>query len=95
MRFCVVGSTLSRPDPRDFDLLGVIEDDQFKACYGLTLEQFLEEGGTGEWSKGHWRWAAECVGATSILQELLPERVPIDFKFIPESLIMEPNSPHP
>jgi len=55
MRFYVVGSTLTRANPRDFDLLGVMEDDQFKACYGLTPEQFLEEGRTGEWSKGRWR----------------------------------------
>ena len=93
MRFYVVGSTLTRADPRDFDLLGVMEDDHFQAVYGLTAEQFLEEGRTGEWSPGRVKWKDECIGATRILQELLPDRVSIDFKIIPESLLREPYKP--
>lgn len=93
MRFYVVGSTLTKRDPRDFDLLGAMDDDRFQAVYGLTPEQFLEEGRSGEWSPGRIKWKDECIGATRIIQELLPHRVPIDFKFIPESLLREHNKP--
>lgn len=92
MKFYIVGSTL-KSDPRDFDLLGVMDDDHFLAVYGLTPERFLEEGRPGEWSPGRIKWKDECIGATRILQELLPDRIPIDFKFIPKSLLREPNKP--
>jgi len=92
MKFYIVGSTL-KSDPRDCDLLGVMDDDHFLSVYGLTPEQFMEEGRTSEWSPGQIKWKDECIGAIRILQELLPDRVPIDFKFIPESLLREPYQP--
>ena len=63
MKFYIVESTLTEQDPRDFDLLGVMDDDLFRLIYGLTPEQFIEEGRTGEWSQGRIKWKDECIGA--------------------------------
>jgi hypothetical protein len=93
MQFYVVGSALHKKRPRDVDLCGVLDDGHFKETFGMDPEEFallyrMKEDLDNE---GMLKWRNECLGATRILQSVFPELVPIDFKFIPRSLLHEPN----
>lgn len=91
LRFFLVGSALEKEDPRDYDLMGVMEDDHFRAVFGMDGAEFMQQKKSGDWSKDMWKWKDQTIGAIRLLQALMPEKVPIDFKFIPESLLLEPN----
>ena len=93
MRFYVVGSALNKKYPRDIDLFGVMDDRHFEATYGLAPEEFgvLHELDEETVDQDMMKWRYECLGAVRVLQFVFPELVPIDFKFIPRSLLREPN----
>lgn len=85
MKFYIVGSALAQEEPRDIDLCGVMEDYLFKSTFDLTAEEL------GRTQKlGNKKWRLENLGAIRVLQYVFQELVPIDFKFIPESLLYEP-----
>lgn len=88
--FYIVGSALS-DSPRDTDILCVMDDHYFKTVFKLDVNTFkfllnnnLDQEGLME------NWKRECTGATRILQTVFSMLVPIDFKFIPRSLLLEP-----
>lgn len=86
MKFYIIGSALSQEEPRDIDMCGVMEDRLFKAVFGLTSEEFSNE----HWRSEQTRVRVENLGAIRVLQYVFPQLVPLDFKFIPESLLHEP-----
>jgi len=92
MRFYVVGSALHKKKPRDTDLLGVLEDAVFRSNFDLEPEEFalLHEMDEDTVGNDMLKWRSECLGAIRVLQFIFPELVPIDFKYIPRSLLREP-----
>lgn len=85
MKFYIVGSALSKKEPRDIDMCGVMDDVLFKAVYGLADEDF-----DGQQWRLDTRWKAENLGAIRVLQFVFPQLIPLDFKFTPESILREP-----
>jgi len=85
MKFYIVGSALSKEEPRDIDICGVMEDWHFKSVFDLTVEELSRTK-----RLGNGKWRLENLGAIRILQYVFPELVPIDFKFMPKSLLYEP-----
>ncbi len=55
------GSALRKREPRDWDVRLRLKDDDFFYRYGITAKQWIEEGQTGLWTGGRWRWAKDCV----------------------------------
>ncbi|KKN41110.1 hypothetical protein LCGC14_0726710 [marine sediment metagenome] len=95
MKFYIVGSALTKKEPRDIDLYGVIEDPVFRANFDMTAEQFQiirrhAEGPTRSLNPDFLKWRNQCLGAIRVLQFVYPDLVPLDFKFIPASLLQEP-----
>jgi len=95
LSFYIVGSALSEKEPRDVDIYGVMDDVLFKTQY-LPPAEFMKEWRKGRkaeetWPAGMKRWIYEGLGAVRVMQMIFPELVPIDFKFIPRSLLQEPN----
>jgi len=92
MKFYVVGSALNKKFPRDIDLFGVMDDMHFEGTYGLAPDEFalLYDIDEETVDQDMLKWRCECLGAVRVLQFVFPELVPIDFKFIPRSLLKEP-----
>ena len=89
-QFYVVGSALYKKEPRDVDIYGVMDDVFFKAVFDLKGEE-LSRHNFSELNKQKIAlWRKENTGATRILQFIFPELIPIDFKFIPRSMLGEP-----
>lgn len=91
MEFYIVGSALSKKEPRDIDMYGVMEDSVFKSIFGMTADEFQDQRRSGKaWSPDLIKWKEETLGAIRVLQFAFPQLVPLDFKFLPESLLQEP-----
>ena len=79
MKFYIFGSALWKKTPRDVDMAGVMDDNHFERTYDLTCKRGLS------------KWKNQTMGATRVLQFMFPELVPIDFSFMSESELREPN----
>lgn len=91
MEFYIVGSALNKKEPRDVDMFGVMDDGHFKSLFGMTADEFQEQRSGGKaWGPGLETWKEETLGAIRVLQHVFPQLVPLDFKFLPESLLQEP-----
>jgi len=62
----LVGSALNgtNPKPRDWDIRIMLSDAEFKRRFGITAHEWSNEGLTGKWTEGRWRWSDECVKQT-------------------------------
>ena len=97
-KFYIVGSALTEKEPRDVDMFGVMEDFVFKSNYGMTAKEFEDQcrgfeqipNGGKPWSPEFIKWKEETIGALRALQFIFPQLVPLDFKYLPESLLHEP-----
>ena len=98
MEFYIVGSALTEKEPRDVDMFGVMEDSVFRSNFGMTVREFekqrrAEEIGIPlvEKAPGTMKmWKEQTMGALRALQFIFPQLVPLDFKYLPESLLHEP-----
>lgn len=91
MEFYIVGSALTKKEPRDVDMYGVMKDPVFKAIFGMTAGEFEKQRSGGEaWGPELIKWKDETIGAIRALQFVFPQLVPLDFKYLPESLLQEP-----
>ncbi|GEM_PF-7081811 len=91
MRFFIGGSALFKNNPKDVDILAVVDDKEFEELFDMDAEEFGDEDRDGPWKEGRKRWGYECSGAKRVLQYVFPELIPIDFKIIPVSMLFEPN----
>ena len=99
LKFYIVGSALTEKEPRDVDMFGVMEDSVFKSHYGMTAKEFEDQcrgyeqipGDGKPWSPELTKWKEETMGDLRALQFIFPQLVPLDFKYLPESLLQEPN----
>ena len=98
MKFYIVGSALSKKAPRDIDMYGVMDEQLFEGVFGLTAERFqywrrIEHTAPPNTyiNPNFVKWQDHVLGATRVLQFVYPGLVPLDFKFLPESLLQEPN----
>lgn len=94
----LVGSALHSATPRDIDIVVVVDDEAFAACYGdfgsawrkATVDKFVDEWTkyhtcmvNGEPSMAYQRWASECSKRSRSMTMALHKRV--DFKVQPLS----------
>ena len=90
LEFYIVGSALTEKEPRDVDMYGVMEDSTFRSNFGMTAREFEEQRSSGRlWGPELTKWKEETIGALRALQYVFPQLVPLDFKYIPESLFYE------
>ena len=91
MEFYIVGSSLTEEEPRDVDMYGVMEDSVFRSNFGMTADEFEEQRSSGgkAWVELA-KWEEQNMGALRALQYVFPQLVPLDFKYLPESLLHEP-----
>jgi len=89
MEFYIVGSALSKKEPRDVDMYGVMKDPVFKSVFGMTATEF-EEQRSGARGSELSKWKDETIGTIRVLQFVFPQLVPLDFKYLPESLLQKP-----
>jgi len=72
-------------------MYGVMEDCTFEANFGMTAEEFQEQRRSGKvWGSELTKWKEETIGAIRVLQYVFPQLIPLDFKYLPESLLQEP-----
>ncbi len=92
MEFYIVGSALNEEEPRDVDMFGVMEDPVFKANFGMTAREFEEQRSSGgkAWGFELTKWKEQTMGALRALREDILQLVPLDFKYLPKSLLHEP-----
>jgi len=61
--FYLVGSILTKEDPRDIDLYGRMEDRWFEIHFGPVAD-WEEQGKTGHWGRARHSWSRFCVVLT-------------------------------
>lgn len=61
----LVGSALreDNPDPRDWDFRLALPDDEFAVHFG-PVDEWRDEGCTGNWTRTRFRWSDQCVKDT-------------------------------
>lgn len=61
----LVGSALraDNPDPRDWDVRIMLPDDRFALAFG-PVDEWRDEGYTGQWTRTRFRWSDQCVKDT-------------------------------
>lgn len=47
-------------DPRDFDIRIELPEADFEKRYG-SVGKWMDEGGTGRWTRVRWQWSDDCV----------------------------------
>ena len=83
-KFLLVGSALHKAKPRDYDVLGVLTDEQF-AKHFLNAVRWKQEGESGFWSQDRYRWSAASIAVNDGLAAATD--LNIDFKFWPERYV--------
>ena len=60
------GSALQpdNPDPRDWDIRVRIRAADWLIRFGESAALWVEQGDTGQWTTGRWRWSDECTKRT-------------------------------
>lgn len=71
----LVGSALGQANPRDWDVIAILEDDDFAERFGAW--------NTAEWTRDRWRWAESCAKASREARRLTGLNV--DFRILPKS----------
>jgi hypothetical protein len=61
----LVGSALreDNPDPRDWDFRLTLPDEDFALRFG-PVDEWRDEGYTGDWTRTRFRWSDQCVKDT-------------------------------
>lgn len=80
----LVGSAVWNPDPRDLDVVVVLDDELFVACYGeqADVASKWDDTALAVWRTPMWRrWARDCA-KTSTKMTLFCRRA-VDFKTQP------------
>lgn len=90
MEFYIVGSALTEEEPRDVDMFGVMGDATFRVIFDMTPEEFTDMRDNEPWDPVLVKWEAQNIGAIRAMQFIFPQLVPIDFKYLPKSLLHEP-----
>ncbi len=82
----LVGSALNdaNAEPRDWDVRITLSDRSFAARYG-SVEQWIREGETGNWTSVRWCWSADCVKQAKHMAG--NTRLNIDFQVYPQSYV--------
>ena len=80
----LVGSVKDR-NPRDIDMICLIKDDLFSK-YFLSIDAFIKDGHSGNWSEGRLRWSMMSIICSRILQERMKTKRMIDLKILPRTL---------
>lgn len=86
----LVGSSLTKENPRDCDVVCVIPDEEFILRYGVDdVKQwgFRYRSGSFDLHESCWKWADDVVHKS--LQGMRFTRKYIDFKVFPESYDLE------
>ena len=98
MEFYIVGSALTKKEPRDVDLYGVMDDWLFENLFSMDIANFQDWRRRAHNAppntyipKPFISWKNHVLGAIRVLQYVFPDLVPLDFKIIPRSLLQEPN----
>lgn len=73
-----------KENPRDIDIICIIPDEEFEMRYG-PVKDWEEEGRTGIWTEGRWKWADDCAKKWRHGQQFIQNRGTIDFKVLPQS----------
>jgi hypothetical protein len=77
----LVGSQITDAEnPRDVDIVCAIPDHEFELRYG-SVNDWLQEGGTGLWTEVRWKWSDDCVKKS--LDGMRDTGLQIDFKVQP------------
>lgn len=79
----IVGSTLTKENPRDLDLVCIIPDYDFELRYDCKLREWINGFIMGSYSDEHWRWANECLKRS--INGMKWTRKLTDFKVYPKS----------
>jgi len=87
--YYIVGSALTKKEPRDIDMFGIMDDFLFTATFHLEPEEFSLLLELGEDIQKD-RWRDECTGATRVLQSMYSQIIPLDFKWLPRSILQKP-----
>jgi predicted nucleotidyltransferase len=77
----LVGSQLTKDNPRDVDVCVVLPDDVFEVRYG-NVDKWIDEGASGLYSELRWGWADDVVKKCMHGREAT--KLEIDLKVIPE-----------
>lgn len=80
----LVGSQITgSKTPRDVDIVCPIPDKEFELRFG-SVDDWMQEGGTGLWTDVRWKWASRC--AKDSLDGMKETKLQIDFKVQPMAL---------
>jgi len=91
IRFYVVGSTAhGTKNPADLDLLGIIPNEEFEFYFGMDHDEFTRIHNETPNLPKLQRWRAHCRGAKIVLESIFPWKK-VDFRFLAESMLYEPN----
>lgn len=61
----LVGSALTKEEPRDIDVICILPDEEFKHRYGIkNIEQFFRDKILGDFSKPHWNLVDDYLKKT-------------------------------
>jgi len=82
-QFYVVGSALYKKEPRDVDIFAVMDDWHFKSIFKITGSGLINNQESSVWRE-------QNLGAIRVLQSIFPKLIPIDFKYIPRSILWDP-----
>jgi hypothetical protein len=96
----LVGSALTRPDPRDIDIRIVISDSQFKARYGQDELSWINDGPGQAWidDMGHHGEIETCCQQLNIDFQVYSATHALHYKDRPGVVLAAPrrhNSAHP
>lgn len=85
----VVGSVLTKEDPRDLDLILVIPSALFVELY-MPVDQYDAESKSGAWSMDHYRWSDDSIYASRVMQRRMRmtfrASLVVDLKILPQYL---------
>lgn len=60
----LVGSALTKKEPRDIDIRVPLANEDWIGRYGGLAEWWEREGITGDWTEVRWRWSEDCTRTT-------------------------------
>lgn len=81
----LVGSILYKKNPRDIDVVMIVSDRLFTKLFKISVADWMEQGKTGKWSAGRYRWSKFCTKMCKALAKDSNVKKMIDFKIQPLS----------
>lgn len=82
----LVGSQLTKENPRDVDVCCILPDDEFELRYG-PVDQWIDEGCSGLYTNLRWNWGDDVV--KKCMHGRKETKLEIDFKVIPQKFDIE------